>query len=311
MLYGVLGKFEVYDRNGTSAVAGARKPTILLASLLVQPNAWVGVNQLVDVIWQEKDTPASAEQNLKTYIWQLRRTLTELHGGHRIDSRAGEYRVRVEPGDLDIGAAEHLEITADRARACGDAAGAVTRLTEALNLWRGLPYDDLPDELTAAAVARADRVRRRLREKLADGYACQGRHDAAAGLLRVLTEEDPLRESSWAQLVRALHRSGRRTEALAAYQRAKSALSTDLGVEPGPELAAAHRSTPPAELSARERELLVLLMAGCTDETAAARLEVSVRTIRRTVADIMSRLGARSRFQAGAKAAGRGWLVDC
>ncbi|MFD8499955.1 LuxR C-terminal-related transcriptional regulator [Amycolatopsis sp. NPDC059657] len=75
--------------------------------------------------------------------------------------------------------------------------------------------------------------------------------------------------------------------------------------------AAPFPSSPPAELTTRERELLVLLSAGCTDEAAAIRLEVSVRTIRRTVADIMSRLGARSRFQAGAKAADRGWLVDC
>ncbi|MGH3937374.1 MAG: helix-turn-helix transcriptional regulator [Pseudonocardiaceae bacterium] len=63
-------------------------------------------------------------------------------------------------------------------------------------------------------------------------------------------------------------------------------------------------------LAARERDLLTLLCAGATDESAAARLGISVRTVRRTVADIMNRLGARSRFQAGAKAAGRGWLME-
>jgi DNA-binding CsgD family transcriptional regulator len=63
-------------------------------------------------------------------------------------------------------------------------------------------------------------------------------------------------------------------------------------------------------LDARERELLSLLSAGSTDESAAARLGVSVRTVRRMMADIMHRLGARSRFQAGAKAAGRGWLME-
>ncbi|GGS60156.1 MULTISPECIES: helix-turn-helix transcriptional regulator [Actinokineospora] len=62
------------------------------------------------------------------------------------------------------------------------------------------------------------------------------------------------------------------------------------------------------DLGPRERELLGLLCAGCTDETAAARLGVSVRTVRRMVADLMHRLGARSRFQAGVKAADRGWL---
>ncbi|MCE7004246.1 helix-turn-helix transcriptional regulator [Kibdelosporangium philippinense] len=64
-----------------------------------------------------------------------------------------------------------------------------------------------------------------------------------------------------------------------------------------------------AELTVRQREILTLLWEGHTDESAAARLEISVRTVRRSVAEIMSRLGARSRFQAGAKAADRGWLL--
>lgn len=65
-----------------------------------------------------------------------------------------------------------------------------------------------------------------------------------------------------------------------------------------------------AEVTPRERELLTLLFAGSTDEAAATRLNVSVRTVRRMVSDLMDRLGARSRFQAGAKAADRGWLME-
>ncbi|MFV2115768.1 LuxR C-terminal-related transcriptional regulator [Micromonospora sp. LOL_025] len=65
----------------------------------------------------------------------------------------------------------------------------------------------------------------------------------------------------------------------------------------------------PAELNCRERELLALLSAGCTDESSAARLGVSVRTVRRMMATIMDRLGARSRFQAGLEAAHRGLLT--
>jgi DNA-binding CsgD family transcriptional regulator len=64
-----------------------------------------------------------------------------------------------------------------------------------------------------------------------------------------------------------------------------------------------------AGLTVRERELLALLSAGCTDESAAARLGISVRTVRRMMAAIMTRLGARSRFQAGLKAADRGLLA--
>lgn len=65
-----------------------------------------------------------------------------------------------------------------------------------------------------------------------------------------------------------------------------------------------------AELTMREQQLLTLLFSGSTDEAAASQLNISVRTVRRMVADIMGRLGARSRFQAGAKAAVRGWLAD-
>ncbi|WP_197319156.1 helix-turn-helix transcriptional regulator [Saccharomonospora sp. NB11] len=61
-------------------------------------------------------------------------------------------------------------------------------------------------------------------------------------------------------------------------------------------------------LTPREREILVLLASGRTDESVACLLGVSVRTVRRLVAGLMDRLDARSRFEAGVKAARRGWL---
>ncbi|WP_460068189.1 LuxR C-terminal-related transcriptional regulator [Streptomyces sp. YKOK-I1] len=61
-------------------------------------------------------------------------------------------------------------------------------------------------------------------------------------------------------------------------------------------------------LTEQERTLLELLCAGNTDEVIARRLGVSVRTGRRLTSGLMNRLGARSRFQAGALAAARGWV---
>jgi sugar-specific transcriptional regulator TrmB/DNA-binding CsgD family transcriptional regulator len=61
-------------------------------------------------------------------------------------------------------------------------------------------------------------------------------------------------------------------------------------------------------LSAQEKALLELLAQGFTDEAAATRLGCSQRTARRVMADLMERLGARSRFEAGLQAARRGWL---
>jgi DNA-binding NarL/FixJ family response regulator len=54
--------------------------------------------------------------------------------------------------------------------------------------------------------------------------------------------------------------------------------------------------------------VLRLLAQGDTDEAAARKLGVSARTVGRVAADLMERLGARSRFQAGARAGEQGWL---
>jgi len=57
-----------------------------------------------------------------------------------------------------------------------------------------------------------------------------------------------------------------------------------------------------------ERSLLGLLADGLTDEAAAKRLGVSLRTERRMIALLMARLTAHSRFAAGVQAVRRGWL---
>jgi DNA-binding CsgD family transcriptional regulator len=62
-------------------------------------------------------------------------------------------------------------------------------------------------------------------------------------------------------------------------------------------------------LTEAERVLLRMLSRGLTDEAAASRLGVSVRTVQRRMESLMSRLGAASRFEAGFKAASRDWLL--
>ncbi|MEE1796988.1 LuxR C-terminal-related transcriptional regulator [Streptomyces sp. BE308] len=64
----------------------------------------------------------------------------------------------------------------------------------------------------------------------------------------------------------------------------------------------------PHGLTPQEDELLSLLAKGHTDATAARRLGVSLRTVRRMNAELTARLEARSRFQAGAEAVRRGWV---
>lgn len=72
--------------------------------------------------------------------------------------------------------------------------------------------------------------------------------------------------------------------------------------DPGPD-----KSTARA-LSSEDRNVLVLLAAGLTDEAIASQLDMGLRTVQRRIRRIMDLVGAHSRFQAGIQAAKRGWL---
>jgi DNA-binding CsgD family transcriptional regulator len=56
------------------------------------------------------------------------------------------------------------------------------------------------------------------------------------------------------------------------------------------------------------RFLLQQLAAGAQDEQIARTLGISLRTVRRRVAAVLTELGADSRFQAGVEAVRRGWI---
>ncbi|MEU9197821.1 helix-turn-helix transcriptional regulator [Streptomyces hundungensis] len=69
-------------------------------------------------------------------------------------------------------------------------------------------------------------------------------------------------------------------------------------------------STDDNGLTSQESAVLRLLGEGLTDEGVARQLGVSVRTGRRITAELMARLGAKSRFQAGLRAAHLGWIGE-
>ncbi len=226
-LFTVLGPLQV--RSGDTVSEPAGKPAALLALLLLHANSWVSADQIVDALW-ESGAPASAGQNVKTYIWQLRRTLPD--GASRVDGRRGGYRIRVAPGELDAAVLAEL---------AGSDIEDPHQLRAALALWRGDPYPELPAELTRIAAARLEQLRFAVQDRLAGVLIEQGRFLDAVALLRPLLAENPLREGLWVRLIAALHGAGQRSEALAAYQLARRTLLDQLGVEPGTALQAAQR----------------------------------------------------------------------
>lgn len=82
----------------------------------------------------------------------------------------------------------------------------------------------------------------------------------------------------------------------------------DFAWEPATELGAQSRRDPEG-LTAQDREVLRQLADGHTDALIARKLGISVRTARRMIAELATRLGARSRFQLGVRVAEVGWLA--
>lgn len=235
MLFRVFGSLEV-TRSGEPLRMSADKPRRMLSVLLLKANHWANDSELVDAMWPS-GPPASASVNLKTYVSQLRQ---QLGSAERVERRQGAYRLTVARDELDSTIFEDLVERGGAAFDRGDADTAARHLTEALGLWRGEPFESLNADVAGFERARLTELRWSARAALADALVAAGRDDEAIVLLRAMTADDPLRERTWLRLMATLHDSGRRAEALATYQQARTAIVADLGIDPGPDLRDLH-----------------------------------------------------------------------
>jgi WD40 repeat protein/DNA-binding SARP family transcriptional activator len=243
MRFRVLGPLEVEADDGP-LVLGGPKERLLLALLLTRPNQAVSVEALIRGVWGEHPPPTAAK-TLQSHVKRLRRVLEPGRArgaaGQVLMTREPGYLLRVAPGALDAARFEELTAKARRALADGSAQAAGSMLREALGLWRGQAFEEFLD--TDFAVAEADRLAELRLVALEDRLEAElrlGRHRELVAELEGLVRDQPLRERLWSQLLLALYRSGRQADALLAYQRARSVLVEELGIDPGTELRRLH-----------------------------------------------------------------------
>ena len=116
-------------------------------------------------------------------------------------------------------------------------AEAAELLGEALALWRGHPYADVPGSVRLEAEARRlEQLRLGAVEDRVEAELALGRHAELLPELEVLTDEFPLSERFRGQQMVALYRAGRQTEALRAYQKTRLFLAEEMGIDPSTEL---------------------------------------------------------------------------
>jgi DNA-binding SARP family transcriptional activator len=222
-----LGPLQVRQDGAPVTTPGA-KPRAILTMLGLHGGSVVSADTLVELLWGE-DPPRTAAKALQTHISSLRRTLGD---GFVLTQGTGWTLAGTE---VDASRYKMAARMGRDAAAAGDTSQAVARFEEALTLWRGIP--ELPDgprgssEKTRWVEGHAALV-----EDRADALLATGRAAEIIGELEAAVADAPLRERRWGQLMLALYRAGRQGEALGAYQRARSLLADELGVDPGPDL---------------------------------------------------------------------------
>ncbi|WP_461028118.1 AfsR/SARP family transcriptional regulator, partial [Streptomyces sparsus] len=90
----------------------------------------------------------------------------------------------------------------------------------------------------AREIGRWEEAAHSAREVRIAALLASGGHGEAVLDARALAEDEPLRESAWALLMRALHQAGRTAEALLEFERMRVVLGRDLALEPSPALRA-------------------------------------------------------------------------
>jgi DNA-binding SARP family transcriptional activator/ABC-type branched-subunit amino acid transport system substrate-binding protein/streptogramin lyase len=233
--YRFLGPVEAV-RDGQRVSLASGKQRALLAALLMERNAAVPADGLIDRLWGDRP-PATVSKNLQVVVSQLRKSL----GEDAIRTAGGGYVLVVAEDATDEEQFEHLLAAGREHLAAGKARDAERTLGRALALWRGRPYEDVAyEDFARDEITRLEERRLTAREERFDALLELGRNaDAAAGLERLVSEH-PYRERAIGQLMLALHRGGRRAEALAAYDGARRRMAEELGIEPGDRLRRLH-----------------------------------------------------------------------
>jgi DNA-binding SARP family transcriptional activator len=234
---GLLGPLTV-RASGSDVLISAPKARAVLAALALKIGAEVPAGELEEALWGDEE-PKTASKALQGYISGLRRQLP----AEAIETTPRGYRLVGPRRALDVFRFEQQCRRGRELLVDGHAGLAAAEIGRALELWRGAPLPDLTaGPLGVTEAARLLERRAGAEEDLFEARLRLGDHQGVVPDLQAAVAAEPLRERRWAQLMLALHRSGRQVEALRAFQHLRQKLGEEHGVEPSVELLALERA---------------------------------------------------------------------
>jgi DNA-binding SARP family transcriptional activator/tetratricopeptide (TPR) repeat protein len=233
--------------GGQLAELAAPRLRVVLALLIAGAGRVVSVTALVEGLWRG-DPPADAKRTVQAYVSLLRKTLQPATGpapaptGQLVVTRRPGYLLRIGPDAVDAARFERLAAAGRRTLTDGRPVAAAGELAAGLALWRGEAYGEFGD-IAALQVegARLEQVRLSALQDRIEADLAAGVGAELVAELEGLTGRHPGHERLWGQLMTALYRGQRQTDALAVYRRAREALIEASGVEPSAKLAEIHR----------------------------------------------------------------------
>jgi DNA-binding SARP family transcriptional activator len=237
MEFKILGTLEVTEGR-LSRTPTAPKIRQVLATLLVRANHFVSVDALIDEVWGES-SPARAVTTIQTYIHHLRKEFLQTSSAstERLVTEPLGYLLQVYDDHYDAAVFTRLAQEGNSLIETNRLPDASRTLRAALSLWRGSVASGVnKGPILQARAVHLEELKLQASELWIQAEIRLGRHRQIIPDLRSLAASYPLNERLHAHLIAALNRTGRRAEALDAYQRFRQLLDAELGLEPSLEL---------------------------------------------------------------------------
>jgi len=222
----VLGPVEVRREGRLLSVPGGKTSEVLVR-LALEAGVLVRTDRLVDDLWAGA---ATRRNTLQSKVARLRRALGEPSA---IASGDGGYKLAVEPDAVDALCVLRDAVTASQRLDAEDDRGAAELSAAALKRYRGEVLPSTGD-WAAPHRARLEEARMTLVETQLSARVRLG--DAAIGELEAAVATYPYQERLWELLITALYGADRQADALATYQRVRTRLADELGLEPSTRL---------------------------------------------------------------------------
>ncbi|MFI5782578.1 BTAD domain-containing putative transcriptional regulator [Nocardia sp. NPDC051570] len=249
MRISVLGELKAEDGE-CIFTPHATKPRQLIALLALNANRVVSNEILIEELWHDAAVPQSAIATLQTYIFQLRMGLTYTPGcagdrgkaRERLITKPFGYQLRLGDDEFDVSEFKARISRASEAGEAGRHTKAIEYYSACIRMFRGPALIGLHTGPVLQAHARQlEELLLSVHEARVRHLLLIGRFSEAISDLSPLTVRHPLHEGLHVQMIRALSRSGRRSESLKIYQDIRRRLIDEVGIEPSVALQGAQR----------------------------------------------------------------------